>query len=92
MFQDKSLRLLKNIVIIMGLLIIFGMLLLFRIVTQKLTKSKQNCKKGNFEVAGKINSITSHKNKIYLLSKDQEIYVFDLCSKEKLETIKLTSN
>jgi len=42
MFQDKSLNLLKNIVILMGIILIVGVLLLFKIAVTELTSPTEH--------------------------------------------------
>lgn len=92
MFQDKSLNLLKNIVILMGVILIVGVLVLFKLIATKIKDPAQsNCVDKeiqlNFDI---IKNISTNDNKLFLhIVQDgqDKIVFFDYCNATEVNNI-----
>lgn len=92
MFQDKSLNLLKNIVILMGIILIVGVLLLFKIAVTKLTPpTEHSCINQELQLdSASIKNMTIGDGKLFLhvVNKNTDkIIFFDYCDTEKINQI-----
>ena len=93
MFQDRSLTLLKNIVIIMGVLLIIGVLVIFKLIASQLfNHNKKDCLKQQEILLNDANiiNISSNKKKIFIHLKDannEKIIFFDYCNAQDINEI-----
>ena len=94
MFQDKSLNLLKNIVILMGIVLIIGVLTLFKMIATKISDSEnKTCNHQKIKLdPDNIKNITADNGKIFLHitdEKEEKIIFFDYCNSKEINNITL---